>query len=38
VERGIGRLERSRAVATRFGELAVRHGATAHVVVIDKWL
>ncbi|MEV6867958.1 hypothetical protein AB0M44_44120 [Streptosporangium subroseum] len=37
VERGVNRLERNRAAATRFGELAVRHGAAVHIAVIGKW-
>jgi hypothetical protein len=37
VERGLNRLDRNRAVATRFGELAVRHGATVRIAVINKW-
>jgi hypothetical protein len=36
VERGINRLKPNRAVATRFGKLAVRYGATVHIAVINK--
>ncbi|MEU1127705.1 hypothetical protein ABZ371_30010 [Streptomyces sp. NPDC005899] len=34
----VNRLEGHRAVATRHGELAVRHGAAVLVAVLDKWL
>ncbi|MFF5205033.1 hypothetical protein [Streptosporangium sp. NPDC000396] len=36
--RGINRLERRRAVATRYGKLAVRHEAAILVAAINEWL
>jgi transposase len=34
----IWRLKRNRAVATRYGKLAVRYEATLHVAAINEWL
>ncbi len=38
VERGIGRLKRNRAVATRYAKLAVRYEAPLHIAAIAEWL
>ncbi|MEU4098377.1 hypothetical protein [Streptomyces sp. NPDC026673] len=34
----LNRLERHRAVATRYDKLAVRHEATVTIAVINEWL
>lgn len=38
VERGINRLERNRAAATRYDKLAVRYEATVLVAALNEWL
>ena len=37
-ERGIARLKRNRAVATRYNKVAVRYQATVHIATITEWL
>jgi transposase len=36
--RGIARLKRNRAVATRYDKLAVRYEATVLIATINEWL
>lgn len=38
VERGISKLKRYRAVATRYGKHAVRYQSTVQIAAINDWL